>query len=124
MDDIITFSNGQFEHSMFKLNVARYCHTSCTVGHSIYIIGGLDSKFRATASVELLIFNDGGCVSNNRMQKCLLANPMHYGRHNFVHCMTKNFIYVCGGESDYSKFSAEQYNVETNSWLLIPFSCN
>lgn len=57
MDDIIIFHNQQFEHSMYKLNVARYCHTSCTVDSSVYIIGGLDSKFRATNSVELLQMN-------------------------------------------------------------------
>lgn len=84
LDDVIIYQNGSFTHSMFKLNISRYYHVSCTVGNHIYIIGGLDSKFRATASVELLLMDDLENKKSNKMQKSVMVNPMHQGRHNFA----------------------------------------
>ena len=45
--------------SLPRLNKARYCHSSCTIGKILYVLGGRDDSGEATNTIEKLVNIDG-----------------------------------------------------------------
>jgi hypothetical protein len=120
IDNVKLASVERYDASLDTWNTAptlpwpRYGHCACSVGKSMYVLGGVEKNERGEDTVSSVLKFD--C----RMQTWSEVAPMPEERDDAGMCVVGGDIYIFGGNKDEAPTSTTyRFNTETNEWATL-----